>query len=112
MTGAKIKSVKLSGQLLGIRRIAANGICEAEIIRIVKEQRPVGSAENALVIVESVNSGTKRARYISWIGYYDLEEAQKAEAGIWEVIEPPHKYSSIVEWLPFGWPNMHSIPNH
>jgi hypothetical protein len=106
------KSIELHGKLLGIRRAVSNGICVAEIVRICTEQRPNGPAENALVLVETLKSGIRRARYISWIGYYDIEEAQLSEPGTWELIEPSQTYRWLVEWMPFGWVEMQKLPNH
>lgn len=73
---------------------------------------PGGPAENALVLVEECSGGRYRARYISWIGYYDVDEALRQEPGVWRLVEPPVQYSQEVEWMPFGWKGMLEIPNH
>ena len=106
------KEITLHGELIGVRRAAPTGGHVAEVVRVSKEQRPSGPAENALVVVEALNSPRKRARYISWIGYYDIEEAQAVEPGAWQLIEPARAYRCLVEWVPVGWPDRQLLPNH
>jgi hypothetical protein len=112
MGAPRERQVELCGELLGIRRAGAPGGHRAEVVRVTNEQRPNGPAENALVVVEVVDSRRKRARYISWIGYYDIEEAQTVEPRAWELIEPAREYRSAVGWVPFGWPDMQVLSNH
>jgi hypothetical protein len=112
VTTPKGEVIEIHGELLGVRRFDPNGECTAEIVRVIREERPIGPAENALLVVELLSPSTKRARYISWIGYYDIEEAQTVEPGAWFLIEPPRAYQCLVEWLPFGWTEMQLLPNH
>lgn len=80
----------------------AGGVHQA-IVRVPREHRPEGPAENALVLVERSDGGAPRARYTAWIGYGDLDLA-KAEDDAWTLVEPAAAFEERVEWLPFGWP--------
>jgi hypothetical protein len=93
-------------------RIRSSGKRGAEIVRVSDEQRPSGPAENAFVVIERLASGKRRGRYITWIGYHDLEEAQLLEPNVWKLVEPPRPYRRSAEWTPFGWPEMQALPNH
>jgi hypothetical protein len=112
MESASAEAVEICGELIGIVRTRPSGRTHAEVVRILKEGRPRGPAENALVLVELLASGQKSSRYISWIGYHDVEEAQVAEPGVWELVEPARSYRCIAQWAPFGWVGMRIIPGH
>jgi hypothetical protein len=105
--------VEIKGELLGICNThPSSGRGSAEIVRVSSKQRPSGPADNALIMVYTLTGGLKRARYISWIGYYDIEEAQAQEPNVWELIEPARPYRCLAEWVPFGRPDMQVLPNH
>lgn len=94
-------TITIQGSLVG-RRVRRPF---AEIVRIAHRVDD-GPAENAFVLVCSAG----RARYLSWIGYYDVEYAQSLEPGVWAVIEPPKPYKNTVEWLPYGWDGAERVP--
>jgi hypothetical protein len=73
-----------------------------QVVRIIREGRPTGPAENSIVLVHVSRSGERQARYLSWIGYHDLDEASAAEPGSWQLVEPPKRYDAMVRWIPFG----------
>jgi|SRR5581483_12074510 len=93
--------LQIVGELMGIRT-GGKGTPVGEVVRILHEMRPVGPGENSIVIVERNSDNQKRARYLSWIGYADLDEASAAEPGVWKLIEPPIQYKSPVLWVPFA----------
>jgi hypothetical protein len=67
-----------------------------------------GPAENSFVLVEL--STQARARYISWIGYFDIEYASRREPGAWTLVEPATHYEKDVDWRPYGWEGARPIP--
>jgi hypothetical protein len=112
MRSARGRTVEVQGEILGFHRARPHGRRGAEIVRVSSAPRPGGPATNALIVVQILGSHEKRARYISWIGYRDLEEAQAEEPDVWELVEPPCEYRRFVAWFPFGWPDMQILPNH
>ncbi|MEM9293242.1 MAG: hypothetical protein AAGD01_16285 [Acidobacteriota bacterium] len=101
--------IPLSGDLLGHRLDPATGKVEAEIVWVRNENRPTGPAENAFVLVEPNGSGS-RARYISWINYFDLEYAEHRQPGRWALVEPAQSFRQDVQWQPFGWSQQQVVP--
>ena len=87
---------------MGVRISATPTAVRKEVVQITVEQRPDGPAANSIIVVENSHSGEKRARYLSWIGYHDLDEASLAEPGGWQLREPASPYSAEVAWQPFG----------
>lgn len=100
--------MRIRGELWG-RRIGIAGAKSAgDVLRIV-EHHPDGPAENAWIFVEQTPEGRK-ARYISWINYYDVEFASRREPGRWSTVEPPAAYEGEAEWRPYGW-GSETLPN-
>src|SRR5947209_11739799 len=67
------RRIPVIGELMG-QRIATHGPSSREdVVRITVEGRPEGPAENSIILVRVSEAGEKRARYISWIGYHDLD---------------------------------------
>ena len=93
--------VRISGNLVG-QRIGERA---ADIVHI-QTASAEGPAENSFVLV--CHSG--RARYLSWIGYYDVEYAQNKEPGVWAIIEPPTEYGRDADWCPYGWKGAEHVP--
>ncbi|HEY6140475.1 MAG TPA: hypothetical protein VI670_22195 [Thermoanaerobaculia bacterium] len=56
------------------------------------------------------DTGRSEGRYISWINYYDIEFANRNEAGLWHTVEPPASYAEDAEWHPYGW-GSERLPN-
>jgi hypothetical protein len=102
------RTIQVAGRLMG-RRLAPDGRPGAEIVHVQRDQRPEGPAENSFVLVE-IDSTPARARYVSWINYYDLEYAARRESPAWELVEPWHDYRRDVAWHPFGWPGAAAVP--
>jgi hypothetical protein len=95
-------NVDLVGKLWG-QRIDRAGNIVGEIIHISSQQALDGPAENAFVYIELESDHKGRARYVSWINYYDIEYADRLEPGGWRVIEPPDSAQRSVDWHPYGW---------
>lgn len=75
-----------------------------EIVQITQRGRSLHPAENSFVYVDVSNSGSSRARYISWINLYDIEFANRVEPNQWRTVEPSRPYYRTgVTWQPFGW---------
>jgi hypothetical protein len=69
-----------------------------DVVRVTEETRPLGPADNALILVDR---GTRKARYLSWIGYFDLDCAVAFEPERWALIEPAVPWEGTVDWAPF-----------
>ena len=82
---------------------------EAEIVHIEHSHEPTGPAENAFILVE-ISRDPPRARYLSWINYFDLEYAAHREVGAWALVEPSEAYRKDVAWWPYGWSGARSVP--
>jgi hypothetical protein len=102
--------VEIVGELYGHRLEEEAGRVRADVVHVTGEGRPDGPAENAFVLVEHL--GTElRARYISWINYFDLDYVIEREHGRWwRSVEPPNAYRELVMWTPFGWPGTLKVP--
>jgi hypothetical protein len=104
-------AVTVRGDLMG-RRIPTDPQLDEELAVRVAEGDACGPAGGSFVLVGVSNGGGARARYISWITYADLDEAEKAEPGRWTIVEPPVPYSGRVTWLPFGWGPLELVWTH
>jgi hypothetical protein len=96
--------VRIQGNLLG-RKL--DGSKAADIVQVPKKIAD-GPAENSFVLIEL--SSHPRARYISWIGYFDVEYASRREPGAWTLVEPATIYENDVDWQPYGWEGVGRIP--
>lgn len=73
-----------------------------EVARVRVEHRPYGPAENSLVELRELGEGGVCARYLSWIGYGDLDEAVALHPEKLRLVEPPAPRQVTVDWQPFG----------
>ena len=80
-----------------------------DIVHVTHSVGPDGPAENAFVFVERVEP-TSRARYVSWISYYDVDYVVAHQPNRWRVIEPPRSFEGHAVWQPFGWPGAIPAP--
>jgi hypothetical protein len=110
MEQARSMRARIAGFLLG-RHMSPEGEASGEIVQVTSAARPAGPAENAFVYVDFKGGPTPRARYISWINLYDIENADRREPGRWALVEPRERREIEAEWLPFGWsgPRLPSI---
>jgi hypothetical protein len=99
---------EITGELLGRRIEPGSSDLLAEVVHVTAEI-PNGPAENAFVFIE--RSGTEpRARYISWINYYDLDYVHEHQPDSWALVEPSEPYQLDARWEPFGWPDALTVP--
>jgi hypothetical protein len=64
--------------------------------------RPEGPAENALLAIEQRPTQSHAiGRYISWIGYYDVDRAIKHEPERWKTVEPAIAYNGPIVFEPY-----------
>jgi hypothetical protein len=101
-------ATEIRGELYGHRLASDTGDVVADIVHVTVENRPAGPAENAFVMVERV--GQPRARYISWINYYDLDYVNERLPGCWRHVEPAEAYAQRAQWQPYGWPGALPAP--
>jgi hypothetical protein len=94
--------VSIKGEVLGERAPAGPGFATELVVRVTASDE-AGPAANSIVMVARDGGGLRRARYISWIGYADLDHANSREFGRWRLVEPPEPYRSDVAWQAFGW---------
>ncbi|HEY4266893.1 MAG TPA: hypothetical protein VGM94_01755 [Galbitalea sp.] len=94
-------SVRVHGELMGIANDPVRDPNGREVVRVTEEARPDGPADNALILVDR---GTAQARYLSWIGYFDLDCAVAFEPDRWTIVEPATTWENEVEFRPFGVP--------
>ena len=104
-----ITEVHLTGKLWGRCLNPARGSIVADIVHVEHLHESAGPAENAFVLIE-LNHAPPRARYISWINYFDIEYADRRQRGRWALVEPAESYERTVTWLPFGWPGAIGVP--
>jgi hypothetical protein len=95
-------TARISGTLLGTHVDQRGTLC-GEIVQVVDEGRPRGPAENAFIYIDRTNPAGPRARYLSWINLYDIENAGRRQPGKWRLVQPRRSYAVQVTWLPFGW---------
>src|SRR5438105_4386950 len=94
--------VVVRGELLGfIEHRQTLGTRRVEIVHVTQRLSPDGPAENALVRVTHFVSRPTRAEYISWIGYADLDQANREDPR-WQLVEPATVYQASVDWHPYG----------
>ena len=108
-----MKSIKVKGVLLG-QRISSKDEVKGLVVHVVKDQfsKGNGPAENAYIYVDvSRKSKLPRARYISWINLYDIENAEKYDKDNWSLIEPQVPITQELIWKPYGWgaPHLPSV---
>jgi hypothetical protein len=101
--------VVVSGQLVGERSPNSSESKTEQVVLVSVEHRSQGPAENSMIMVELSKAGTYRGRYLSWIGYADLDQANSLEFGRWKLIEPPSTFTKEIEWQPFGWGPLESV---
>lgn len=94
--------IKISGNLLGLKKSDP----KAHVVHVTTGSM-YGPAENSFVLVDQ--SG--RARYIPWIGYFDVEYARSLVPLNWEVIEPGKPYERECTWSPYGLQGDETVPN-
>ena len=110
MAGEKV--LRLQAGLMG-RRVPTNPDVEAEVVvRAAGAEDVGGPVRDSIVLVEILHDGTARARYISWIGYADLDEASALEPGRWELVEPAVPFMRDVTWQPYGWGPLDLVYTH
>jgi hypothetical protein len=93
-------NVTVVGELMGEH--GAPGGTAKLVVRILTEGRPQDPACNSIILVRSDAAAVPSARYISWVGYADLDEASAAEPGAWTLIEPARPFGLALDWWPFG----------
>jgi hypothetical protein len=77
-----------------------------DIVRSLKECRPAGPAENALLAVERrAGVDLPVGRYISWIGYHDVDLAVEREPKRWATVEPAVPFQLEIVFVPFRRPS-------
>jgi hypothetical protein len=94
--------VLIDGNLLGLH-VDQHGAVFGEVVQILDEARPQGPAESAFVYIDKTDSAGPRARYLSWINLYDIENASRRQPGQWQLVEPLRRHAARARWLPFGW---------
>jgi hypothetical protein len=105
MSAGEAAEVEIQGRLLG-HRLDREGQPLADIVHITGPNGS-GPAENAMVMVETDG---QRARYLSWINYYDLDYVIANEPSRWRIVEPSKLYRAEASWEPFGWEGALSAP--
>lgn len=102
----------IAGELMGAR-VSTDPRLEKELVVCVTvSNQRVGPVVGSILLIALDRTGEARARYLSWIGYADLDEACAAEAGRWELIEPAAPYRGQVVWQPFGWGTLEQVWTH
>lgn len=95
------KRIIITGQLMGKRvKPAVAGIDHEDIVKISLDHDG-GPAENSIISVKVTSVHEKRAHYLSWVGYFDLDLAKAQEPDAWQLIEPASFYQEEVEWSPY-----------
>ncbi len=77
-------------------------IAYEDVVKIIENHQPEGPAENSFIMVSVFQNGERQARYLSWIGYADLDFAKADEPDAWELVEPAAPYTADVVWKPYG----------
>jgi hypothetical protein len=106
------KVLPLHGGLMGRRVPTDPAIGEELVVRAAGAEDLGGPVRDSIVLVEILHDGTARARYVSWIGYADLDEASVAEPGRWELVEPAVPFMRDVTWQPYGWGPLDLVYTH
>jgi hypothetical protein len=103
--------VRIAGELLGQRVDDDTRRVLVDVVHVSDEEPSAcGPAANAFVFVEHRQDGPSRARYVSWINYYDLDYVLERQPQRWLIIEPAAGYEASAEWVPFGWPGAITAP--
>jgi hypothetical protein len=95
--------VRVQGLIKGQRIDPERGKVLGEIVHVSSENGANGPAANSFILIETSKDGERKARYLSWINYYDIDYLSIQEFGLWRVIEPADHYNGEVEWHPYGW---------
>lgn len=101
--------VSVIGELIGERPASDPDGRGEVVIRVTPHGGPDGPARNSFILVDLDHDGMPRARYLSWIGYPDLDEVSDFEFGRWRLVEPPQSTAIDVDWRPFGWGPMEVV---
>lgn len=105
------RSVTITGHMMG-RRVPTDTTLQSElVVRVSSSTQPEPVPESMLLVSVSTD-GSARARYLSWIGYADLDEAEALEPDRWEIIEPPLVYRGEASWEPFGRESLELVWTH
>lgn len=92
------KRILIVGQLMGKRiKSAVAGIDHEDIVKIPFDHQD-GPAENSIISVKVTSTDEKKAHYLSWIGYFDLDLASAQEPDAWQLVEPASPYREEIEW--------------
>jgi hypothetical protein len=91
--------VRVRGELMGLATGATRNGIGREVVRVTAESRPRGPADNAIILVDR---GNGRGRYLSWIGYFDLDCAAAVQPGRWSIVDPATLWERDIDWNPFG----------
>lgn len=95
------KRLTISGQLMGKRvKPTVATIDHEDIVKILQDHED-GPAENSIISVKVTSTNEKKAHYLSWIGYFDLDLASAQEPDAWQLIEPAKPYKEEIEWSPY-----------
>lgn len=108
-----MKGITVKGVLLG-ERISSDKKVIGSVVHVIKDQYSNGNgpAENAYIYVDSEDStNLPKARYISWINLYDIENAEKHDDDRWILVEPRESFKQKLNWMPYGWgaPHLPSV---
>jgi hypothetical protein len=95
-----VRHFKLVGKIVGMR-LGSDSQPISYVVHNRIPSEPSGPAENAFLLIDIVVR-PKRARYISWINLFDIENAARHQQG-WLVVDPPLDFRQSVQWLPYGW---------
>jgi len=94
--------IKIEGLLIAKMNSEDPLIQHIDIIKIIDEFRPLGPAENSILIVETLKNGNQRSSYIPWVGYFDVDREKSKNPLLWEIVEPAQEYNrENVYWIPF-----------
>ncbi|HEU5378971.1 MAG TPA: hypothetical protein VFV38_26400 [Ktedonobacteraceae bacterium] len=95
------KRMIITGQLMGKRiKPPVATIDHEDIVKILHDHEH-GPAENSIISVKVSPTNEKKAHYLSWIGYFDLDLVSAQEPDAWQLIEPAEPYQEEIEWSPY-----------
>jgi hypothetical protein len=96
-------TISIKGKQIGRKRSDRSDIKHFDIVHIEDEFRPVGPAENSIVMVSTYHNGKVSAKYIPFVGYFDLDRQKRLHPENWKIIEPSTDFlKRNVLWAPFG----------
>jgi hypothetical protein len=91
--------IRVVGELMGVANDPNRDGTGREVVRVTVELRPRGPADNSMILVDRA---TSRARYLSWIGYFDLDCAAALAPRRWSIVDPATAWERDIDWVPFG----------